>query len=220
MFKAVLFDMDGVLVDSEIYWKDVEKKFFESNGIKFTKKLHAQIMGTSETDVILWSKKVFNIKKSFKTIKKERDKLSEKIYTDYCRPLPYVNKFIKKLQKKGIKIAIVSSSSFYRIKTVLDKFKWNSFFSNIISAEKIRNSDFKGKPAPDIYLYTSKVLKIKPADCIVFEDSKNGINSAKSAGMKCIQIADPRWNKNKFREADLTVESFNDKRIEDFVFNK
>ena len=213
--KAVIFDMDGVLIDSEIYWNDVGKIFFESHNIEFTPELQSKIIGVSETEIAEFCQKEFNLNNSIEKIMEERKKLSDEIYFQKAKPLSGINELLDFLYKNNLPMAIASSSSLYRIETIVKKFGWQDYFSKLISAEEF---DFPGKPSPEIYLRASMELKIKPDECLVFEDAGNGVKSAKAAGMTCIGIEDKRWVHGDLSSADFIVDSLDDKKIFDFLY--
>lgn len=213
-FKAIIFDMDGVLIDSEIHWLDVEKEFFGVHSLEFTKDMQSYMQGRSEGETVIWLKKEFGWSDTLEEITEQRRKMSEKIYTEKCQPLPGVVDVIKMIKGAGLQTAIVSSTSLQRINVIVNRFNWEKYFDYKISAE---GKEMPGKPAPDIYIFASKILEKDPTNCLVFEDSLNGIRSAKSAGMSCIAICDPRWSKLTETEADITVSGFDNKEINNFI---
>lgn len=213
-FKAVIFDMDGVLIDSEVYWFDAEREFFRARGLEFTKDLQLHMQGRSESETAVWLKKEFGWSDTPEEIEEQRRKMSESVYTDKCHPLPGVFDVIKVIKTGGLKTAVVSSSSLQRINIIIGRFGWEGYFDHIISAEEKKTP---GKPAPDIYIYASNVLETKPTNCLVFEDSLNGVKSAKSAGMYCVGVADPRWSNFNLGDADLIISSFQDKKVLEFL---
>ena len=117
---------------------------------------------------------------------------------------------LKEFKESGFLLALASSSPYRVINFVLQKFSLNEFFSVVVSGETV---EF-GKPHPDIYLHTAMKLgacpeqgrRIEPGECVVIEDSINGVKSAKGAGMLCIAIPDKRLNQRGFQIADLVVD--------------
>ena len=213
-FKAVIFDMDGVLINSEKYWALVEKNFFEARGVPFTKEVAVKIMGGSDQDLIRWGKEKFGWKDSSKAIQEERNQLSEAIYTELCEPLPGAIKLLKMLRQKSVKIALASSTALRRIKIILERFGWQSYFDVIVSAEQI---SAPAKPHPAIYQTTAQFLKEEPTTCVVLEDSVNGVRSAKAASMVCVAVPEVAYEGEGFDGADLVIKKLTDPELYSFL---
>ena len=205
MIKAVIFDMDGTLIDTEPYWRQVEIEVANSVGIPLTTEMaYATIGMTMQSITDFWAK-------SFPDVKFNRNEVIDRIYAkviDFVRkggePMPGVMDTIDICLSAGLKIAIASSSRPVLIKTVIDKLGLNDKISIYCSATDEKH----GKPAPDVYLTTSSKLGVKPSECLAFEDSPAGVESAKSAGMKCIVIPEPSMFDNpRFGIADLKLRS-------------
>ncbi|HEY6162352.1 MAG TPA: HAD-IA family hydrolase, partial [Bacteroidia bacterium] len=122
-------------------------------------------------------------------------------------PMRGAAELIALLKNEGLKLAVASSSYLQLIETVLERFNIRHFFDAVHSAQFER----KGKPHPDIYLSTAKTLKVLPAECLAFEDSYNGVLSAKAAGMFTIAVPDPAFFEEPgFNKADLKIRSLAD----------
>ncbi|MEK6967654.1 MAG: hexitol phosphatase HxpB [Nanoarchaeota archaeon] len=212
--KAVIFDLDGVLIDSEVFWQISESTIFNQFGLPITEEMTKQTMGLRVDEVIeYWSKK-FDIKNEDKlkmeeSIQKEVISLINK----KGKPLPGTLKVINELVNQNFPLAIASSSSLKIIKASIKKFGIEKYFSVICSAE---NEQF-GKPHPAVYLSCAKKLNVNPNNCLVFEDSVNGVRSAKAANMMCYAIASNHVNKNKLSQADRILTSLNEFSIKDII---
>ncbi|KKS13235.1 MAG: hypothetical protein UU69_C0010G0010 [Candidatus Magasanikbacteria bacterium GW2011_GWA2_41_55] len=141
----------------------------------------------------------------------ERGFMALGIYKKEAKLLPDFLLLIKKLHGK-YKIALVSSSPFKWINPILRRFKIKKYFDEIISAEEMR--DGHGKPHPAIYLFAARRLGVRPKDCLVFEDSVNGVKAAKAAGMFCVAVPGV-WVKDRrgVGEADLVAKHLGDRKI-------
>src|ERR1051326_8858838 len=206
--RAAIFDMDGLLIDSEPLWQEAVKKVFTSVGIQLTTEMCLGTMGMRLDEVVQhWHGKFPWSNRTLKEV--EEDVLAEvsALIRAKGRPMRGVGELILLLKNKGIRLAVASSSYLLLIETVLERFNIRHFFDAVQSAQFER----KGKPHPDIYLSTAKTLGIPPAECMAFEDSYNGVLSAKAAGMFTIAIPDPAFFEDpRFEKADLKLRSLAD----------
>ncbi len=208
MKKCVIFDMDGVIIDSEPIHMKCEKKIFELLGITVSIKEHNKLVGS--TDETMWA----HIEKSHElpiTVS-EIINLKKTLYMDYLkqevyiRPVQYVSELIFNLHRNNFLLVLASSSSHVQINYILNSFGLKSYFHAIISGEDVKN----GKPHPDIFLKASESVGVSPENCVVIEDSYNGVTAAKNANMKCIGYLNPNSGNQDLSKADLTVSSFNE----------
>ena len=210
MIKAVIFDMDGVMIDSEPLWEKAERILLGRRGIDYNPTYRDKIVGLNQKDSGRLLKETFNLPETIEELLSERIDLIVRIYEEELELVPGIKSFLRELKENGFLIAMASSSPLRVINLVLNKFSLNEFFSVVVSGESV---EF-GKPHPDIYLFTAGKLgacpeqgrRIEPSECVVIEDSINGVKSAKSAGMHCIAIPDKRLSRNEFQIADLVVD--------------
>lgn len=203
--KAVIFDMDGLLVDSEPYWKIAEKEVFGKLGLTLTDDLLRQVMGFRLSEVVKhwytyqpWPNANFE--------QTEVDVLAcvQGLIIQHAEALPGVHTLLQHLHQHKIPLALASSSAMSLIETVVDKLHIRHYFQFLVSAE---NEPY-GKPHPGIFITTAHKLGIAPVDCLVFEDSINGVIAAKAARMKCIAVPEPlSLLDSRFTIADLTLPS-------------
>ncbi|HHU68802.1 MAG TPA: HAD family phosphatase [Thermoanaerobacterales bacterium] len=207
--KAVIFDMDGTIVDSMWVWDEVDIKFLGKRGIPVHKDLHECINGMSFSETAKYFKKRFNLNDSIIDIKNEWTLLADDYYKNRISLKKGVDDLIKTFFKNNFKLGIGSSSSKHFIEIVLNRFLLKEYFHSIRVSCEVE----KGKPYPDVYLKVAEDLLVNPKDCLVFEDSKAGVIAAKSAGMKVYAVADnySRKDWDEIREiADGFFVSFND----------
>lgn len=212
--KAVLFDMDGVIIDSEYYWIQAEMSFLGKYGVKFTKELNAEMTGKSSRENVALLKNRFNLEASLEVLLQEKKASSEAIYEYQAQKMPGIDTLLQKIKASGGLQAIASGSSSDRIKKIVERCNWESSFDCVVSTDDV---NYVGKPNPAIYLFAAKKLSIEPKDCIVIEDSVNGVRAAKAAGMRCVAVPDPRWSWGDFSEADIEVKSLEDKKLFEFL---
>lgn len=215
--KAVIFDMDGVIVDSEYHWKKLEMDVFSQLIKGWTLKDQQKIIGLNILDIYKYLCKNFGLKISNDEFMAHIDSFAVNIYKEKCQLIDGFLDLAKNLKKQNITIGLASSALIKWINIVVDRFSLSPFFDQIISAENIKG---KGKPAPDIYLHTVKQLNIKPMDCIAIEDSKNGVLSAKSAGMYCIGLRNGFNEAQDLSKADIIINGFKEFNITALSANK
>ena len=207
-FEAVIFDMDGVLIDSEPIWKIAMESVFHSVGCNLSRKDFQKTVGLRIDEVIDYWYAVspwpnVSIKEVENAIvSKMVDLISEKGV-----PLEGVINTLYYLKEKGIKIGLATSSYQVLIETVLNTLNIASFFDVAHSAE----FEALGKPHPVVYLSTAAMLNVSPHKCLVIEDSLNGVISGKAAGMTVVCIPEKSHEPNpKLVLADMQFESMND----------
>ncbi len=200
MFKALIFDMDGVIIDSEPLYHKANTNTFNKLKIKVSQDEYNSYVGTN--GFYMWSniKEKHNLKQSVEElIKIENDGFIELLLNmKDPKPITGIKSLINILKKNNIIMAIASSSIKRSIYAVLDTLNIKDMFKKIVSGEDIKN----GKPAPDIFLKVAELININPKNCLVIEDSRNGVLAAKSAGMKCIGYQNPNSGNQDLSKSD------------------
>ena len=204
-FKAVIFDMDGVLVDSEPLHVSVETSMFKEFNIPITKDMYTRFAGT--TSLSMWGSLVSEFKLNRRP--EELASLSNNRFIEELRSSKDVKLFdgvvdvLKDLKSRNIPVALASSSSIDIVYAVLDRFELRSYFTEIVTGSDVSHS----KPHPEIFLLASKQLQISPSNCIVVEDSTNGVLAAKHAGIFCVGFK-PASNHHELLDASVVIGSF------------
>jgi len=203
--KAVIFDLDGVISDTQRLHFEVDVEVLKRKGIDFPFKRMNRYAGVSDREFfreLVFKKKKFSEKEMEKIIEMKYEILFKKMKGN-LKPIKGVIELIKRLKRNSFRLAVASSSPKKAVNFVLSSFKIKKYFDVILSREDV----VKAKPDPEIYLKAAKLLKLKPEDCLVIEDSPSGIKAAKSAGMKCIAIA-TTLKKEQLKQADKIINSF------------
>ncbi len=204
-YKAVIFDNDGVLVDSEYLSCYALNVLFDNFfGVDIGKD-YSKVLGTSDRYAIKYYLKKHSINKfDLENLILEKGKIYFRIAKDKLKTFPYLERLLLKL-KDNMKLAVASSGSHEKIKFSLDQIKCRNYFDCIFSTEDVS----KGKPNPDLFLHTAKVMKLKVGECVVIEDSINGIKAAKSANMDVIGFTSSfSVEELKGAGADIVIRSF------------
>ncbi|WP_446898953.1 HAD family hydrolase [Clostridium sp. LBM24168] len=203
--KAVIFDMDGVIIDSEPAHLRINNKMFEKLKIDVSDEEKLKFVGATTSSVWEIIKGKYNLSYSIgELVKMDRDLYMKDLKsTSNIKPITGVDVLIKKFYKNKLKLAIASSSPMDVIKIIISNFKLNRYFDYLITGDEVKRS----KPAPDIFLKAAELLGVLPKECVVIEDSKNGIQAAKSAGMYCIGFLNLNSGQQDLSKADLVVDS-------------
>ncbi len=204
-YDAVIFDMDGVLVDSEPLWKIAMHNVFLSLGSDLKKNDFQKTVGLRIDEVIYYWKNIEKWTPEVDEIEKQIvDKMIELI-NHQAMPLPGVLETLNYLNSKK-PIALASSSPLSLIKAVLNKLKINSFFNVIHSAEQ----ESHGKPHPAVFIGAAVKLDVRPENCLVIEDSLNGVIAGKAARMDVVSIPEKTHLVNtKMNLADFQFNNMN-----------
>ena len=184
--KAVIFDLDGSLVDSMWIWKDIDIEYLGRFGIELPDKLQNEIEGKSFSETAVYFKERFNIPDSLEQMKEEWNKMAWGKYMYEVMLKPGADVFLSYCIKHGIKLGIATSNSRQLVEAVAEARGFGKDFDCIMTACEVE----KGKPSPDIYLAVADKLGVDPAQCLVFEDITAGIMAGKNAGMRVGAVED------------------------------
>jgi len=208
MAEAVIFDMDGVLVDSEPYHFKVEKILLKKLGISISDSEIGSFVGLAMDKMWHRIKTKYNLTEEVKDLVKKDTEFRVAYFAglESLNSIKGVNTLIDTIKGEGLKTAVASSSHHLLISAVLEKIRLSSCFPERISGFDVEH----GKPCPDIYIKTAEILKVRPENCVVIEDSYNGVKGAKAAGMKCIAFKNPASGDQDLSDADLIINSFDE----------
>lgn len=213
--KAIIFDMDGLLIDSMLHWIELDKEFFATQNKEFDPEYVRKLTGHSQQECMTIVKEYFDLSdKEVRELFLKKKKYVNDIYTVKTDIMPGVQCLVDKIKVSSFKQAIASGSPLHDITKVVNRFKWRDHFDELISADHVGEV---GKPDPAIYVHTAECLQVDPKDCVVFEDAENGVKAAKDAGMSCIAVPDERWSFGNFDKADLIVDSLQNKKVFDYL---
>lgn len=184
--KAVIFDLDGTLVDSMWMWEAIDIEFLEKRGLKCPEGIQKAIEGMSFTETAIYFKERFGLSESTEEIKAAWTAMSIEKYRHQVPLKPGAGEFLACLAEKGVKAGIATSNGREMVDAVIEALKIGQYFQVVATACEVA----AGKPAPDIYLKVAAELSVAPKDCLVFEDVPAGILAGKRAGMTVCAVED------------------------------
>lgn len=204
--QAFIFDMDGVLIDSEPIYFEIEKSSFQHLGATVEETEHhtyvgvtlesmfQQVLNKHQLDHVLAEVLEFHKENVMKVMQGHEE----------LQAFDHVEQWIQWLSNSGIKLAVASSSPRSLIELILERTGLRPFFTVMVSGEEVAH----GKPAPDIFLHAAELLQVDPQHCVVIEDSRNGVQAAKDAGMRCIGHQNPGSGNQDLSKADIIIHSY------------
>ena len=205
--KAVLFDMDGVIFDTEREYLQEWNKIFEKYGYEMKKEIYVSVMGRGRKKVKEIFKENFGNDLPIEKMYIEKDKMLKEAIENNKVPLKQgALELLEFLKKNGYKTALATSAKKDRVKSQVTHAKINNLFDAIVCADDIVNS----KPDPEIFLKAAEKVNIKPENCVVIEDSEAGIRAAFNAGMIAFHVKD-------LKEADENIMKYCDKNFENLI---
>jgi len=200
--KTILWDMDGVIADSYSFHFAAWQETFAKRGIKLTKEDFTKLFGT-RNDFIIGSIMGRELpERDVKIMVQEKEENFRQKATGSIKPFPGAVRLLNAIKKGNFKLGLVSSTPKENIDLLLSELNLEGIFDCIVFGQEVSES----KPGPQIYLLAAKKLEVTPNDCMVIEDSPLGVKAAKTAGMKCLAIANTH-PRQKLEEADKVVDS-------------
>lgn len=205
MHKAVIFDMDGVLIDSQPLHYQVDMAVLHRCGYPATLDTVTPYTGMSNPDRWPKYKASLNLTPSAaQLIEWQVEILMDTFIREKLTAIEGIPALLRRIKAEDTKTAVASSSSHDLIDLVLAKIEAAPYFDVLVSGEDVS----VGKPAPDVFLRAAEKLGVTPADCVVIEDSPSGIRAAKNAGMRCIAYRNPSTCGQDFTGADHVIDHY------------
>jgi len=215
---AVIFDMDGVIVDSNPFHKVALKQFCEKHGYFLSDdELRGRIFGRTNKD---WLTSLFNGKVTAQQVKEfeaEKESLFREIFAPHIKPVKGLISFLKMLETRQIPRAVATSAPPANVEFTLEKTGTQKFFQVVVDGDAVEN----GKPHPEIYLKAAAAIHFSPQNCIIIEDSLSGIAAGRQAGCKVIGITTTH-TREELQNTDLVIDDFSDLILDDLIklFNR
>jgi HAD superfamily hydrolase (TIGR01509 family) len=187
--RAVIFDLDGVLADSEPWWNEIDAKLLAAYGVTYRGEYHRNVLGVSYRLAVEFYKKAFDLSVSIEEMMRRRGEIATEFFANRVGLFPSAKQVIEELREMNLRLAIATSSVSASARPFLDRHQLTPFFDVIVTGDEIE----RGKPHPDIYLRAADKLGLAADACLVVEDSLSGVAAAKAAKMRVAAIPDRRF---------------------------
>ncbi len=214
MRRGVLFDMDGVISDTERFYVEAMIERLNREGVTVTPAELSDLFGSTMRDNCGVLKERYGLKEDVDTYVDEIHAIKEELLdAQGLHPMPGAVELIQKLHEAGVRLAVASSSPREVIEHHMEVFGIRNCFDTIVSGVECQ----EGKPAPEIYLRAAGNLGLTPSECVVVEDSSNGVKAGKAAGMYCYAYVPPQAYRQDVSAADEELTSFCNLTVEDIL---
>jgi len=201
--EAVLFDMDGVIIDSEPLWSKAEQQLLARRNLAYSPELKAVMMGLDSSEAVGYLIKHYDLQESLGEVVEERNQLIAGLFRQFLQPMPHALQLVRSVRAAEIKTGLASSSPKELVDLALGRLNITGLFDLILSGDQV----VRGKPAPDMYLTAARELGVSQENCLVIEDAPHGVAAAKAAGMCCLAIS-TSVNESVLEAADKVVKGF------------
>ena len=188
-FRAVIFDLDGVLADSEPWWNEIDAKLLAQYGVRYRGEYHRNVLGVSYRLAVEFFKKAFGLSASTDELIQRRGEIATEFFANRVGLFPSAKEVLQELRRMNLRLAVATSSVSASARPFLDRHQLTAFFDVIVTGDEIEH----GKPHPDIYLRAAAKLNVAADACLVIEDALAGIAAAKAAKMRVAAIPDRRF---------------------------
>ena len=205
MLSAVIFDLDGVLADSETWWSQIDAKLLADYGVTYHGEHHQNVVGISYRLAVEFYKKAFDLTALTEEMMRRRGEIATEFFANRVGLFPGVKEVLEELRLMKLHLAVATSSVGTSARPFLNRHELTNFFEVIVTGEEVEH----GKPAPDIYLCAAEKLGVSADACLVVEDALPGVAAAKAAKMRVAAIPDQRFvDPRKYeKEADYVLGS-------------
>jgi HAD superfamily hydrolase (TIGR01509 family) len=207
-FYAVIFDLDGVLADSEPWWNQIDAKLLAEYGVSYRGEYHRNVLGVNYRLAVEFYKNAFHISASVEELMRRRGEIATDFFANRVDLFPSAKTTLEQLREMKLPLAVATSSVSASARPLLERTGIRSLLSVVITGDEVQ----QGKPHPDIYLRAAKKLGISPEACLVIEDSLAGIAAGKGANMRVAAIPDRRFvdPREYEKEADYVLGSLSE----------
>jgi len=182
--EAVIFDLDGTLIDSEENYYLADEELMRRRGVAFSREDKKRYIGGGNFEMMVDLKRRYGLDTTAEALTEEKNAIYLDIALEGTQVFPEMKRLWDAVRARGLPVAVATGTSPRVLDRLLEKVGLAREANVVVSAEEVP----RGKPAPDIFLETAKRLRVEPGACVVLEDSRHGVAAAKAAGMACIAI--------------------------------
>jgi HAD superfamily hydrolase (TIGR01509 family) len=206
--QAVIFDMDGVLADSEPHWDEIDADLLREQGVEYNGEHKAQVLGKSFPLALEFYRREYSLTPTAAELAPRRAAIAAAYYATSIPIFPAAPEVLQSLRDAKLRIGLATSSVGALARPFLERHGLSAYFDIVVSGEEVE----RGKPYPDIYLRAAQELGVAPQHCLVIEDALSGAQAARDAGMRVAAIPDARYmNVEDYRDkADYILESLSE----------
>ena len=203
IFRAVIFDLDGLLADSEPWWNQIDAKLLAEYGVTYRGEYHRNVLGVSYRLAIEFYKNAFHISAPVEELMRRRGEIATEFFANRVGLFPSAKATLERLREMKICLALATSSVSASARPFLERTGIRSLFEVVITGDQVE----RGKPHPDIYMLAAEKLEMGSDSCLVIEDALAGIAAAKAANMRVAAIPDSRFvdPREYTKEADYVL---------------
>ena len=205
---AVIFDLDGVLADSEPWWNEIDAKLLAEHGVTYRGEYHRNVLGVSYRLAVEFYKKAFGLSVPTDEMMQRRGEIASDFFANRIDVFPSTKPVLQELRQMNLHLAVATNSVSASARPFLARHGLTAFFETVVTGEEVA----RGKPHPDIYLRAAEKLGVTPDACLVIEDALSGIAAAKAAKMRVAAIPDTRFvdPRDYQKEADYLLTSLSE----------
>lgn len=213
--RALIFDMDGVLIDSEPMHFTAFKKFFRTLDIEYTAEQNALYLGRRDSEISAILVEQYGLNLTPLELVAKKEEIFQDLIQAQATARAGVMETLEEAKRLGIQRAVASSATLPTIKLIVNSLKLNNYFHNLSSGDEVKH----GKPAPDVFLLAAERMNTAPEHCLVIEDSEAGVQAAKAAGMKVVAIPCDATKHQTHALADMRLDSLSELKLNEWVRN-
>ena len=213
-YKAAIFDMDGVLVDSEYYWQKYESKIFKRLGVDVDQEFKDKIVGLGISSIVKMLNEDYGIKISADEYASGIYDDAKKIYLEHCNLIPGVVETLDMLKGRSLQLALASASPQDWIDMATNRFGFKKYFPLALST---RTLQIPPKPNPAVFIRAMEEMEVSPDTTLIFEDSSHGVLAGSRSGATVVAVKDGRWPTGDNKTASLVIKSFEDEKLKEFL---
>jgi HAD superfamily hydrolase (TIGR01509 family) len=207
-FRAVIFDLDGVLADSEPWWNEIDTELLAEYGVTYRGEYHGNVLGVSYRVACDFYKKAFGFSVSTEEMMRRRGEIATDFFANRIGLFPSAKEVLEELRKMNLHLAVATSSISASARPFLARHELTVFFDVVVTGDEVE----RGKPHPDIYVRAAEKVGVAADACLVIEDALPGIAAAKTAKMRVAAIPDRRFvDPREFEKAaDCVLSTLNE----------